>query len=98
MNSDSTPVGGRNGVAGAGSDEPVVRLTVDIHVHDLPALLAFARKQYEASWGDEDWTPADLGELVYEAMIASNANPSPDVIGVEIGHFATETINEVPVG
>lgn len=64
---------------------PVVYVRVAVRVQDAPRLIAYAKERYKASWGDSEWEPEDLAEAVFEALIASNENPSPDLIGIEIG-------------
>ena len=61
-----------------------VHISISFEVTDPAALTAYARKRYAACWGDTAWQPGDLSEAVYEAMIASNEGPSPDIIGLEI--------------
>lgn len=62
---------------------PVVKITLDVWVHDQEKLTAYAKKRHREAWG-EDWEPEDLTEAVYEALIASNENPAPLDYGIEI--------------
>ena len=61
-----------------------VTISLSIEVHEPDQLTEYAKKRYEACWGEKDWEPADLGEAVYEALIASNENPAPLDYGIEI--------------
>jgi len=54
------------------------------HVEDFGALAREARGCYAACWGDDDWYPASPEDALYEIALASNANPSPDIMGFEI--------------
>ena len=75
----------------------IVTLNVTVRVTDEGALRQFTAQSYEAAWGPietEAWLARQpsLGEIVYEALVASNANPSPDTYGIEIlkgHHFET---------
>ena len=39
---------------------------------------------------------ATLADAVYEALIASNENPSPDLYGIELGVHTTELVGDSP--
>jgi len=70
----------------------VIRLIVDVHVTDARALIRYARKQYEKCWASDlvEEQGRSLGAHVYEALIASNDNPSPMDYGIEILDHKTE--------
>jgi hypothetical protein len=61
-----------------------IRLEVSVQVSDPAALLEFATVRYQQMWF-EPWEPASLEEALWEALIASNLNPSPDLCGLELG-------------
>ena len=60
------------------------RLQVDVEVTCPDKLLMGAIGRYEACWGDREWVPAYPADALFEILIASNANPSPSDIGVEL--------------
>jgi hypothetical protein len=62
-------------------------LTVRVTVTDPAALRKYARSRYQECWGNDlkkDFPNADLGRYVYEALVASNTNPSPDTYGIAL--------------
>jgi hypothetical protein len=73
---------------------PMVRITIDVAVHDADALTDYARDRYADSWADTAWTPADAAEAVLEALILSNANPSPMDYGIEIRHHTANVLDQ----
>jgi hypothetical protein len=63
-----------------------IRMVIDVIVEDEDALRAYATTRMTECWGEAfaAETP-DLPRMVYEALIASNENPSPDEYGIAIG-------------
>ena len=63
-----------------------IRMVIDVIVEDEEALRAYALERMTKCWGANfaAETP-DLPRMVYEALIASNENPSPDEYGIAIG-------------
>ncbi|MBS1895439.1 MAG: hypothetical protein JST59_29415 [Actinobacteria bacterium] len=58
-------------------------LTVEALVIDEPALREFAAERYRASW-ERPLPAGDLGSIVREALVVSNANPMPADYGLEL--------------
>lgn len=76
------------GLSGLGCTDPVQEngfLKYDVHadVSDFGLLVSKARDRYEDCWGDDNWYPASPEDALYEVALASNANPSPDIMGFE---------------
>lgn len=76
-----------------------VMLTVEVNVHDPEELVAYARELYEETWPGEGsfdeltQNGADIGAVLYEALVASNGTPrSPLDYGIEIGRHEAVTI------
>jgi len=67
------------------------------HVEDFGALVREARGCYANCWADDDWYPASPEDALYEIALASNANPSPDVMGFEIVGMTPIEPDEVPM-
>ena len=65
-------------------DGQSLSMKVKAQVGDRGALVAAARGCYEACWGDRNWYPGSASEALYELLLASNANPSPDEMGFAI--------------
>lgn len=63
-----------------------VRIVVDVIVRNEELLHYYAIGRMEECWGTAfaEETP-DIPRQVYEALIASNENPSPDQYGIELG-------------
>ena len=78
-----------------------VLITQEVIIHDEAAMLRYANARCQASWQESLDTmvlhnPATLADAVYEALIASNANPSPDLYGIELGVHTTELMGDCP--
>lgn len=58
-----------------------VRIEVAALVDDPERLFAAARNAYLKCWSDDRWQPGSPEEALYELLLASNMNPSPDVMG-----------------
>lgn len=76
-------------------------ITQEVIVNDEAALLKYANARCQASWQDSLDTmalhnPATLADAVYEALIASNENPSTDLYGIELGVHTTELMGDCP--
>ncbi len=56
---------------------------LDAEVLDVGALLAAASESYRTSWGEE-MEAENMGEALYEHVLASNASPAPLDIGFEV--------------
>jgi hypothetical protein len=68
-----------------------VTLTIEVEVEDEAALRAFAHTQREKFWRDADaWLAGkpELGEIVFEALVLSNDNPSPLDYGIELAKYS----------
>lgn len=68
-----------------------VLLTVEVEVHDPKALVEYARELYENAWPGEGSFDeltnegTNIGEVLFEALVASNGTPrSPLDYGIEI--------------
>ena len=61
-----------------------VTVCVTIEVENRNRLYEFARDRYAECWGNPTWEPANEAEAVYEALVASNMNPSPAEYGIDI--------------
>ena len=64
-------------------------------------MLRYANARCQASWQESLDTmalhnPATLADAVYEALIASNENPSTDLYGIELGVHTTELVGDSP--
>jgi hypothetical protein len=65
-----------------------------IEVSDPSALVSYAQQRYEASWGDPEWEPEDIGQALEEAYVSSNNLPSPDLMGYEIRHTTVKPVEK----
>lgn len=78
-----------------------ITLSFDFVVTDERAFLRHAHEVCEACWGsglrDLITGPDDtlLGVAAYEVFVASNGNPSPDLIGINLTGNRTVKIEEV---
>ena len=76
-----------------------IRMVIDVIVLDEDALNQYAEERMAACWGErfaEETT--DLPSRVYEALVASNENPSPSDYGIEIrreGHGYVQPEDEL---
>lgn len=61
---------------------------IGCRVFDEKAIIAEAKRCYENCWKDDVWEPKSVEEALYEILVASNDNPSPSDIGVELVEFA----------
>jgi hypothetical protein len=64
-----------------------VRIQLDVIVHDEDMLFEYAERRVRACWQEslENISPGRTVEgAVYEALIASNENPSPMDYGIEL--------------
>jgi len=59
-----------------------------VRVFDEKAVIAEAKSCYENCWKDDAWEPESVERALYEILVASNDNPSPNDIGVELIEFA----------
>lgn len=66
------------------SEDNQYQLYVRAIVHDEEQFLREAKDCYVGAWQDKSWVPATLSEALYEIILASNANPSPDECGFSI--------------
>ena len=69
---------------------PKFRIHVDVEITCPDKLLMTAIGRYQACWGDPDWVPDNPADALFEILIASNANPSPNDIGLEILDMAKD--------
>ena len=61
------------------------RITFEVAVEDEALLRAYAQEQREVAWRDGQEWMADkpsLPEVLMEALLFSNENPSPDEYGI----------------
>lgn len=65
-----------------------ISMKVCAKVLDRGELVKAARGCYASCWGDETWLPRSPSEALYELLLASNANPSPDEMGFAIEEMA----------
>ena len=65
-------------------DNDLVEMTVIADIKDHRAMIAAARNAYATCWQDNDWYPESAAEALWELTLASNNNPSPDLLGFEI--------------
>ena len=72
-------------------DRGRARIEIAALVADPEKLFAAARQAYLECWSDDHWEPDHPEEALYELLLASNANPSPDVMG-----FAFEDWGPLP--
>ncbi len=76
-------------VASATSDARF-RVHIDVEITCPDKLLDCSIARYATCWGDQSWIPTYPDDAVFEILIASNANPSPSDIGVELIGVAPE--------
>lgn len=67
-------------------------LIIDCAVFDEGKLFAEACKCYKSCWGDALWMPGSVEEALYEVLVASNANPAPCDIGIELSGFTAPKV------
>lgn len=73
-----------------------VRMVVDVYVDDEDELRKYATARMSECWGTNfALGTTELPRMVYEALIGSNENPSPDEYGISIGD---SEVYEVPDG
>jgi len=69
----------------------VVDLHVEGTIHGEEPFIREARDAYSDCWGDNDWVPRSIHEAAFEALLGSNANPSPSDCGYEIQDYSFGT-------
>jgi hypothetical protein len=72
-----------------------VKLKVDIIVHDPEKLREFARQRYSECWQDAEWRPEHPAQAALEALVNSNANPSPSDYGIALGESEATQLGEL---
>lgn len=69
-----------------------IRLVIDVEVHDEGLLREYAERRVREAWQEslDVVTDDSLPQIVLEALVLSNENPSPDVYGLEIVDYHAE--------
>lgn len=72
-----------------------VLLTIEVDVVDEEALRDFAADRYSKAWPGTELDPdTDLPQVVLEALVLSNDNPSPADYGIEISDYSAAEVPE----
>lgn len=72
------------------------KFDVQADVEDFGTMTAFARECRMTTDPDESWYPASPEEAIWEIALASNKNPSPDLMGFEFVAQAEALPREEP--
>lgn len=67
-----------------------LKFVVSAEFPNQPALIEDSKMCYFENWGDDSWGPENNAEALFELLLASNANPSPDLMGFEIVDWSLE--------
>lgn len=90
-------------VADAGTDAgrragemPIQTWTITADITDAALFERLIAERYARMWHDDEWSPANAEEAIYEAFLASNETASPADYGYEIAGWAPAPAADTP--
>ena len=78
-------------IRSAVSDDGIMKVLLTVHVDDPDLFNVVAASAGRETGRDNDWSPENAAEAIFDAWCAANDSPSPDLIGIEFTDVRSPT-------